>query len=246
MTGDMNVKRKPEFHELIHAGENLSYFLEYKKVKNVNLRIYADHKIFVSAPPWVPVTEIDRFVLSKKAFISRAFAQLQTENPTPPPIPQYVSGEAFFFLGRSLILKVLKGDPASVFADEHFLYLILPNTENIQQKKALWDQFWLAQCQKIFYRAAVKIHRSFQKYGVVFPQIRIKTLRSKWGSCNPQKGIVTLNAHLLKYSPECIEYVVWHEFCHFIQPNHSKAFYALLENFVPDWKQYREELKQPR
>ena len=56
------------------------------------------------------------------------------------------------------------------------------------------------------------------------------------------KGIVTLDERLLEALFNCIEYVVMHEFCHFVHPNHSKQFYAFLTMLMPDWKQRKETL----
>ena len=56
------------------------------------------------------------------------------------------------------------------------------------------------------------------------------------------KRPVTLNKRLLEAPRNCIEYVVMHEFCHFVHPNHSKQFYAFLTMLMPDWKQRKETL----
>lgn len=93
-----------------------------------------------------------------------------------------------------------------------------------------------AMCQKVYPR--------FIPYGIGYPQIKIRTMKSKWGSCHPAKGIITLNSRLMEAPEKCIEYVVVHEFSHFIHPNHSKDFYAFVEAIMPDWKAYREELKK--
>ena len=60
----------------------------------------------------------------------------------------------------------------------------------------------------------------------------------------PRKGIITLNKRLLEAPRYCIEYVVMHEFCHFIHPDHSKHFYAFLTMLMPDWKERKRILDQ--
>ena len=82
----------------------------------------------------------------------------------------------------------------------------------------------------------------FIRYKTAYPQIKIKTMRSRWGSCIPSKGIIALNSRLIEHPRRCIEYVVLHEFCHFIVQDHSKNFYALVGEFMPDWKERRKEL----
>ena len=82
----------------------------------------------------------------------------------------------------------------------------------------------------------------FVPYGVKKPKLRVRTMRSCWGSCLVNKGIITLNRKLLMKPRECIEYVVVHELCHFIHPNHSKQFYGFMEQFMPDWKERKRRL----
>ncbi|MCI7617901.1 MAG: M48 family metallopeptidase [Firmicutes bacterium] len=84
----------------------------------------------------------------------------------------------------------------------------------------------------------------FVPYGVKKPKLRVRTMKSCWGSCLVNKGIITLNRKLLMKPRECIEYVVVHELCHFIHPNHSKQFYGFMEQFMPDWKERKARLNE--
>ena len=68
-------------------------------------------------------------------------------------------------------------------------------------------------------------------------------MKSRWGSCLPGKGTITLNLRLMAYPLSCVEYVVLHELCHFVHPNHSPAFHALMTALMPDWKQRRQQLQ---
>lgn len=83
-----------------------------------------------------------------------------------------------------------------------------------------------------------------EPYGVARPRLRLREMKSRWGSCLVYKQTITLNTRLLTCSRECIEYVVLHELCHFVHPNHSPRFYALLASFLPDWKARRQELNE--
>ena len=59
---------------------------------------------------------------------------------------------------------------------------------------------------------------------------------SRWGSCQPKRKVLTFNKRLIEMPKICIEYVVLHEFVHFLQADHSKKFYALMTMFMPDWE----------
>ena len=72
--------------------------------------------------------------------------------------------------------------------------------------------------------------------------IKIHPMKSRWGSCNYIKGTLNFNLFLLDQPVECIEYVVMHEFAHFVQPDHSSAFHALMTALMPDWKERKSRL----
>ena len=84
----------------------------------------------------------------------------------------------------------------------------------------------------------------FEKKGVEFPVIKFRKMVSQWGNCYPTKRVLTFNTNLVYAPIECIEYVVMHEFTHFLQANHSPLFYAELEKICPDYKSRRKKLKE--
>lgn len=73
--------------------------------------------------------------------------------------------------------------------------------------------------------------------------IRIKRMRSRWGSCGP-RGDINLNWILAFMPPEILEYVVFHELCHLRHRDHSAAFWSLVATRIPDWRRRRDWLKR--
>ena len=84
----------------------------------------------------------------------------------------------------------------------------------------------------------------FEKRGVRYPVIKFRRMVSQWGNCHPAKGVLTFSTNLVLAPLECIEYVVLHEFTHFLQANHSKEFYTELERVCPEYKSCRQMLKE--
>lgn len=84
----------------------------------------------------------------------------------------------------------------------------------------------------------------YEAKGIRYPVIKFKKMISRWGSCHTKKGVLTFNVNLMYTPMECIEYVVHHEFTHFIVPNHSQAFYTELSKTCPEWKRIRNNLKK--
>lgn len=85
--------------------------------------------------------------------------------------------------------------------------------------------------------------RAFAQAGERQPRLRIRAMRSRWGSL-ASSGIVTLNAHLVRAPVSCLDYVIYHELCHLRVRSHAPAFYAEVERYVPEWRARRAELRR--
>lgn len=222
------------------SGMPLAYTLERKNVKNLNLRIYPDGSVRVSANRRVPVREIEAFLIGHEDFIRKAQSRFR-ERPQATP-RQYVTGERLPFLGEALELQVVSGEREAVALENGKLVLTLKNPEDFSRRERLVRRFWDAQCQAVFPGILRECYPLFQGLGVPYPTLRIRSMKSRWGSCLPGKGVITLSKQLLAAPRECIEYVVVHEYCHFLHPNHGKGFYALLTDRMPDWKARKKRL----
>lgn len=72
--------------------------------------------------------------------------------------------------------------------------------------------------------------------------IRIHPMKTRWGSCNFKKGTLNFNLYLIDQPMECIEYVIMHEFAHFLIHDHSPAYHTLMTALMPDWKERKKRL----
>ena len=83
-----------------------------------------------------------------------------------------------------------------------------------------------------------------KKTGVYADEFRIKNMKTRWGTCNIEKRRIWINLQLAKKPMECLEYVVIHELAHRRHMNHSRAFWAEVEKYCPDYLERREQLKE--
>ena len=169
----------------------IQYDMQYKNVKNINLRIKSDGSINVSANKYVPQKVIENFLISRADFILKALNRC--ENKEKQPCVQYFSESEI----RSVILSLCR-----------------------------------------------KVYPYFESRGVRYPEIKFRKMVSQWGNCRSSKGVLTFNTNLVYAPLECVEYVVLHEFTHFLQPNHSKLFYEELQKICPNWQECRSKLKK--
>ena len=79
--------------------------------------------------------------------------------------------------------------------------------------------------------------------GVKAGKLAYRNMTSRWGSCQPSTGRICINVRLALYPPECLEYVVVHELCHLLERGHGPRFKALMDSFMPDWRDRRAKLR---
>lgn len=225
-------------------GNQILYELERKNVKNLNLHVRRDGTVYVSANRLVPVEQVDAFLESKIGFILNSRKRFAEQAQYRPQPKQYVSGETFYIQGRGLRLQVVQAAKDQISSDGVHLYLQVRDPMDFEKKKRMVSRFIDQQCRQVFGEIVAEVYPIFQKYGVAMPTLRIRDMETRWGSCLAKKGIITLNKRLLEAPRYCIEYVVTHEFCHFIHPNHSKQYYAFLTMLMPDWRERKKVLDE--
>lgn len=180
---------------------------------------------------------------------------------------QFVTGEKIPYLGGFLPLQVEKADSRlvpvwiekvqegsvtgfsrnthgeAVFIKGGCLYLYTADCSDTGHMQQLYDAWQKIQAGVLCGQMSRQYYPVFQKHGVAYPQIKIRKMSSRWGSCIPGKQKITFNSLLLEKPLESIEYVVVHEFSHFIHPDHSKEFYNFVAQILPDWRARREGLR---
>lgn len=76
-----------------------------------------------------------------------------------------------------------------------------------------------------------------KNHGVEYPELKLRKMKNRWGSCYINEKKIILNEVLIKAPKDCIDYVILHELIHFIYKNHDENFYKMLFLLMPDWKE---------
>lgn len=222
---------------VVVENQEICYQLERKHVKNLNLRVRKDGSVFVSANEMVHCEEIDLFIQSKASYILKAIDYFNEMAQYKPQPKQYVSGETFYIQGRGLRLQVSQAKKDTISTDGVYIFLKVKDINDVEKKRRIVTRFLDQECKTIFGEVMEDLYPLVRKYGIEKPTLRIRDMETRWGSCLTKKRIITLNKRLLEAPRNCIEYVVMHELCHLIHPNHSKQFYSFLTMLMPDWKE---------
>ena len=125
---------------------------------------------------------------------------------------------------------------------------LLLTLEDPAQEPALLRRWQSEQAAAQFPARLAVLYPLAAAEGVACPQLRVRRMTSRWGSCAAATGWVTLSTALLSLPPVCLDYVILHELAHFLHPDHSPAFYAVLDRWMPGHREVRRRMRdfQPR
>lgn len=225
--------------KVIAKGETITYTLSVKNVKNINLRVHTDGNVFVSAPRYIPLERVDSYVTMQVDFILRAQNSFQQQAEHDAMPMEYVTGDTVPYLGKRVLLEVKQGKKNEVLWGTDKIELILANRENATKRAKIFRQAFLCQQEDMLTEIFQKIYEKTREKGIPKPALRFRTMKTRWGSCQPATATITLNRQLITKPIEFIEYVAVHELIHLLVADHSNHFYEEVGTILPDWKERR-------
>ncbi len=226
-----------EKYEILFGNDRIEYYLEIKKVKNININVRPDGTILVTANNDISNSKIEEVVSSKSKWILQNlnyFNKLRSE--VVESNKKFLSGESIKYLGRQYMIKVVEDSNEEVKISDNLLIIKVKDPNNYNDKLKLYKKWINDQCKIIFSDIFKKWYPKFEKYGIEKPKLSIRTMKTKWGSCIINKNHIILNRELIKAPKFCIEYVVVHELTHLMHINHDDKFYSFLSTLFPEWE----------
>lgn len=230
---------------IVHNNKKIFYFIEKKNVKNINLKVNIDKKVKVSVPKEMLDDEVEFFIKKKANWIIKqqeyydSFSE-QKENIT------FENGETIFLLGKQYLINIIPNKNNNIEIKGKYIKIYIKE-DFINNKKYINNVYerWLRDYSLNILKELVNNYQEQMSiYGIKNPNIVIRRMKQRWGSCLPQNNTLIFNLKLIKTPMCCIEYVVLHELCHFKYHNHSEKFYNFINIFMPDWKERKKMLDE--
>jgi len=221
---------------------NLTIETVRKDIKNIHLGVYPPNGRIRMAVPLRTSDESARlYVISKTPWIKKQqkiFANHKRQTPR-----KYVTGETHFIFGKNYRLNVIKSNKPQkieIKKKTHIDLYVEPNS-TIKQREKIFEKYYRLEINKIIPKLLEKWQK---KVGVKVKEVKIRKMKTKWGTCNDEDKRIWLNLELAKKPFHCIDYVFVHELIHLIVKKHSEKFLELLQSAYPKWQQSKDELNR--
>ncbi|NMA66377.1 MAG: M48 family metallopeptidase [Clostridiaceae bacterium] len=220
--------------------ENIDIELVKKKIKNIHLTVYPpDGRVRLAVPVHMDDDAARSFALSKLSWINKQ--RNKCSNHEPLFIKEYISGEIHYFLGDEYILNVIEttGKQHVELSDNKFMDMYVKKNSTVEKREKILIE-WYRQNLKDLIPSYIEKWEKIM--GVTVNEFGVKSMKTRWGTCNVRDKRIWINLELAKKKTRCLEYIVVHEMVHLLEKSHNHVFKNYMTKFLPDWKSIKNEL----
>ncbi len=213
-----------------------------KDIKNLHLGVYPPNgRVRVAAPLRVGDDAVRLAVIGKLGWVRRQQAEFKAQQRQSER--EMVSGESHYFLGRRYRLRVIEHHGAAKvnLRGNSSIDLYIRKGSRADEREQVLLRWYRAQLKALI---PPLLHKWQPVLGVHVAGWGVKKMKTKWGSCNSNDRRIWLNLELAKKPVQCLEYILFHEMVHLLERRHNDRFHALINQFMPKWRLYREELNR--
>jgi len=215
--------------------------VEQKRIKNVHLSVLPPKgNVRIAAPLHLSEETIRLYAISKLSWIKKQQKKIRSQERESKR--EFINKETHYFQGRKYLMRVFEVNaPARVVINKRFIDLYIRPKTNTKKRQALLNAWYREQLRDL---VAGYIGKWEKTISVKVGAFGIRSMKTKWGTCNIKAKRIWINLELAKKPLQCLEYLVVHEMVHLLERKHNERFLAYLNKFMPRWKSYREELNR--
>ena len=213
-----------------------------KDIKNLHVGVYPPcGRVRVAAPLRLDDEAVRLAVVSRMGWIRRQQAGFEAQDRQSRR--EFVTGESHYFQGRRYRLDVAEhdGPPAAWLSNNTTMALRVRAGTDTAKREAVLQRWYRA---RLYEQLSPLIAKWAPKVGVSVAEVRIKQMKTRWGSCNAQARRIWLNLELAKKPALCLEYILVHELVHLLERHHNERFRELMDGLMPQWRLCREVLNR--
>ncbi len=213
-----------------------------KDIKNLHLRVYPPTgRIRLSVPKRLDDETIRLHIVSKLSWIEKHIAKFEQTERLPPP--EYISGESHYLEGKCYLLNVIPDCSLNkiTLRDNACIDLYQKPGTALDCRPKMMQEWYRA-------RLKVRIEPLILKWqeliGVQINEWAIKQMKTRWGTCNTRAKRIWINLELANRPEESLEYIIVHELLHLVERYHNDRFKALMDKYLPDWRDRKDRLNK--
>jgi len=192
-----------------------------KNMKRMILRVHKRHEIVLSTNK-VSAKKCKEFIVESKAWILDQHARIQDP---------FGEGSDFYYLAKTY--TVCHHNKSLHFSGKNIFL-------NPSRAKKQSDELYKSAAKDYI---PTRLEHWKKKMGLEVDSLRFRCAKSRWGSCS-SKGVITFNPYMMKLAHEMIDYIIVHELAHLREMNHSKAFYEVVQAYIPNYKVIQKQIKE--
>ena len=191
--------------------------------RNTYIRVKKDLKVHVTTNIFTPTFSIEKLIRENYSKICDMIdiQEVKAKN-----------NNGFFYLGHQYTIIYTDSKDVSFSGDK----IYVPHDFDV-------DKWYKKQAKDLFLE---RLDYNYQKYtrSIPYPKLRIRKMTSRWGVCNINTHVITLNLELIKRDICYLDYVIIHEMTHLVYGDHSASFWRVVCENMPEYKKYRDEMKE--
>jgi predicted metal-dependent hydrolase len=213
-----------------------------KNIKNIHLAVYPPTgRVRIAAPIGTSDDAIRLFTLTKFGWIKRH--QLNFNQQKRIPAREYKQRESHYFLGQRYLLNIVDTDGPSrvIVKSKRTLELYIQPGASTEKKHEVLTEWYRKQLKLLIPPLVQKWERVLN---LMVSEVRIKQMKTHWGTCNIPAKRIWLNLELAKKPEQCLEYILVHEMIHLLERHHNQRFILLINRFLPNWEKLKKELNR--
>jgi len=213
-----------------------------KDIKHLHLGVYPPSgRVRVASPSRLDDDAVRLAVISRLGWIRRQQAEFAQQDRQSQR--EFVTGESHYFWGRRYRIDMIEhnGPPAVRLPNNTTMELRVRPGSDREVREAVLHRWYRHQLRAELPALVAKWQ---PRVGIIVNDVRIKKMKTRWGSCNAVAGRIWLNLELVKKPPSCLAYILVHEMVHFLERHHNERFRALMDALMPQWRLYKDELNR--
>lgn len=207
----------------------------FSRRSTYSLQITEDARLIIKVPLYTDEKEINRIVNKHKRWITKKITLAKLINQRVKKY-KFKEGEMLMYLGNPYRLCFIQNQSELIVFNNKFNI----SSEYSSTAKNIIINWYKARAREIF---TERVEHYSKLYNFRFRKIKLSSALKKWGSCSTN-GDINLTWRLVMAPLDVIDYVVVHELVHLKIKNHSKEFWKMVANILPDYQIQKAWLKE--